>query len=99
MNTTKTLPAFQIGQNCGVAEREGNPMATIIPVKNKFQKDQAKKREAMDRFFAIGEKMRESASAFPPEEVDQAIKEAVAEAKAIELKELQQEEQEKLKQA
>ena len=52
-------------------------MATIIPTKNKFWKSQ--KDKDLEDFADAVKEMRRRASAFPPEEIDQAIKEAIAE--------------------
>ena len=80
MSTTKTLPAFQVGQDCGIAEREGKPMAAIIST-DRFRQGQNQNQRDKDlkAFADAVQEMRRRASAFPPEEIDQAIKEAIAE--------------------
>jgi prevent-host-death family protein len=96
MKMLKTISAMKIRQNLGqvmnevairgdeyVIERAGKPMVAIIPMEKyrKLQRD-------LDEFYAEVEEFQASSRNADPQEVDQAINEAVAAAKKTELKQL-----------
>ncbi|HDN80165.1 MAG TPA: type II toxin-antitoxin system Phd/YefM family antitoxin [Chloroflexi bacterium] len=67
-----------------IIERAGRPMAAVIPIEQYRQWQQRR-----EEFFAMIDEVQERTRKVPPEELEEAIAEAVAAAKAVEEKELE----------
>lgn len=67
-----------------IIERAGRPMAAVIPIEQYRQWQQRR-----EEFFAMIDEVQERTRKVPPEELEEAIAEAVAAAKAVEGKELE----------